>query len=87
MTVRGHSHRNNAIQQFPANRVSGAKTVLGTLDDTNLIEQLAAQSDVVFHTATSDHLASAQAILRGIAKRASQGMHTSTSDITGKLQS
>ncbi|KAK0755719.1 hypothetical protein N5P37_011728 [Trichoderma harzianum] len=54
----------------------GANTVLGSLDDTNLIEQLAAQSDVVFHTATSDHLASAQAILRGIAKRASQGKHT-----------
>lgn len=50
------------------------KAVLGDLNDSKLIQKLSAQSDVVFHTATADHLESAQAILAGIEERASQGM-------------
>ena len=57
-----------------ANVNIGVKTVLGDLDNSELIQKQAAQSDIVFHTATADHLASAQAILKGIEERASQGM-------------
>ncbi|OAQ69775.1 NAD dependent epimerase/dehydratase family protein [Pochonia chlamydosporia 170] len=54
----------------------GVKAVLGDLNDSKLIQKLSAQSDVVFHTATADHLESAQAILAGIEERASQGKKT-----------
>lgn len=51
----------------------GVNAVLGDLDDTSLIRQLTSRSDIVFHTAGADHLASAQAILAGIEQRASEG--------------
>ncbi|KAK2609184.1 hypothetical protein QQS21_002266 [Conoideocrella luteorostrata] len=54
----------------------GVKAVLGDLDDAKTITQLSSQSDVVFHTATADHLVSAQAILDGIEQRANQGKRT-----------
>jgi uncharacterized protein YbjT (DUF2867 family) len=48
----------------------GVKSVLGSLDDVDKIEEAAAKSDVVFHTAnSSDHLPSAQAILRGLKRK------------------
>lgn len=45
----------------------------GDLDDRQLISKLAAESDVVFHTATADHLSSAEAILAGVKQRAADG--------------
>jgi glutamyl-tRNA reductase len=48
----------------------GVRTILGSLDDVEKIEEAAATADVVFHTANSaDHLPSAQAILRGLKKK------------------
>ncbi|KAL2431621.1 hypothetical protein ABEF95_012362 [Exophiala dermatitidis] len=55
---------------------SGAKTVLGSLDDKDLITTQAASADIIFHAATADHLPSVQAVLAGVEKRAQEGKHT-----------
>ncbi|KID67021.1 NAD dependent epimerase/dehydratase family protein, partial [Metarhizium hybridum] len=65
--------REAAVEEFEKD---GVKAVLGDLNDFKVIQQLSAKSDVVFHTATADHLESAQAILAGIEERAGQGMYT-----------
>ncbi|KHN94782.1 NAD dependent epimerase/dehydratase family protein [Metarhizium album ARSEF 1941] len=62
--------RESAIAEF---QKDGVKAVLGHLDDVDVIQQLSAKSDIIFHTATADHLESAQAILAGIEERANQG--------------
>ncbi|KID96023.1 NAD dependent epimerase/dehydratase family protein, partial [Metarhizium majus ARSEF 297] len=62
--------REAAVEEFEKD---GVKAVLGDLNDAKVIQQLSAKSDVVFHTATADHLESAQAILAGIEGRAGQG--------------
>lgn len=61
---------------------SGSKTVLGSLDDSDIIRTNAAAADIVIHTATADHLSSAIAVLDGIAQRTRNGhesiyVHTS----------
>ncbi|KAI0769398.1 NAD-P-binding protein [Trametes elegans] len=50
----------------------GVKTVLGNLDDTDKIESLASQADIVFECADADHLGSMQAVLTGLKKRYKQ---------------
>ncbi|KAJ9608122.1 hypothetical protein H2200_007110 [Cladophialophora chaetospira] len=55
---------------------SGAKTVLGSLDDSDIITKQTIDSDIVIHTATADHLASVEAVIAGIGQRASQDKHT-----------
>ncbi|OJD34124.1 nad dependent epimerase dehydratase family protein [Diplodia corticola] len=55
---------------------SGAEAVFGDLDDKPLITQHTAESDIVIHTATADHLASVEAILDGIRQRAATNNHT-----------
>jgi nucleoside-diphosphate-sugar epimerase len=60
----------------------GSKTVLGSLDDSDIIRNTAAAADIVIHTATADHKPSAVSILDGIAERAKSGkssiyIHTS----------
>ncbi|KZV95876.1 NAD(P)-binding protein [Exidia glandulosa HHB12029] len=55
---------------------SGAQAIFGSLDDRELITQHTASSDIVFHTATADHLPSAEAILDGVCVRAAAGMST-----------
>jgi nucleoside-diphosphate-sugar epimerase len=46
------------------------KSIIGTLDDSQKIEDAAATADIVIHTANSaDHIGSAQAILRGLKKK------------------
>ncbi|KFY21704.1 hypothetical protein V491_02945 [Pseudogymnoascus sp. VKM F-3775] len=60
----------------------GAKTILGSLDDSDIIRNAAATADIVIHTATADHEPSAVSILKGIAERADAGkssiyIHTS----------
>jgi nucleoside-diphosphate-sugar epimerase len=47
----------------------GVKTVLGSLDDVQKIEDAAAEADVVINMASSDHLPAAQAMLRGLKRR------------------
>jgi hypothetical protein len=53
----------------------GVKSVLGSLDDVQKIEDAAATADVVIHTARADHLPAVQAILRGLKRR-----HASTGE-------
>ncbi|OMP86686.1 hypothetical protein BK809_0003859 [Diplodia seriata] len=57
-------------------RKSGAQVVFGDLDDQPLITKHAANSDIVIHTATADHLASAEAVLAGVRQRAAAGQST-----------
>ncbi len=56
---------------------SGAKTVLGSLDDKDIITEQTLAADIVIHTATADHLPSVEAVIAGIEQRASQGKTTS----------
>jgi len=48
---------------------AGVKTVLGTLDDSELITAQATQHDVIINTASCDHLPSVEAVLAGIRQR------------------
>jgi nucleoside-diphosphate-sugar epimerase len=54
----------------------GAKTILGSIDDSDVIRTATAAADIVFHTATADHLPSAVSVLDGIAERAKAGKST-----------
>lgn len=57
-------------------QASGAQAILGDLNDRALITDQAIQHDIIFHTATADHLPSAEAILQAVKKRASLGQMT-----------
>jgi len=46
----------------------GAAVVIGSLDDTALIEQQCAGSDIVLHMAHADHVASCKSIIEGLKK-------------------
>jgi nucleoside-diphosphate-sugar epimerase len=72
-SVTGYVRRQSHAAQIES---SGATTVLGDLDETAKITELTIQHDIVFHTATADHLPSAKAILDGIKSRADNGMST-----------
>ncbi|CAG8191749.1 unnamed protein product [Penicillium olsonii] len=54
----------------------GVKAVAGTLDDASLIKNQVLISDIVFHTATADHLPSVEAILEGVRQRTQMGRQT-----------
>ena len=66
---------------------SGAESVvLGDLDDKRLITEEVMKHDIVFHTATADHLPSVEAVLEGLRKRAEGGresifIHTSGTSV------
>lgn len=55
---------------------SGATAVMGSLNDKELITKQTEEHDIVFHTATADHVPSAVAILDGIRSRAAKGLST-----------
>ncbi|KIW78917.1 hypothetical protein Z517_08756 [Fonsecaea pedrosoi CBS 271.37] len=55
---------------------SGAKTVIGSLDDRDIIVEQTLASDIVIHTATADHLPSVEAVIAAVEQRASQGKQT-----------
>lgn len=52
------------------------RVVMGQLDDHVIIAEQTTSHDIVIHTATADHLVSAQAILEGVKARAAQGLST-----------
>ncbi|KAM0543280.1 hypothetical protein ACHAPJ_012364 [Fusarium lateritium] len=54
----------------------GAKTILGSLDDHDVIKNATVDADIVIHTASADHLPSAVSILDGIRERAKAGKST-----------
>lgn len=55
---------------------SGATAVKGQLDDKEFITKHTLEHDIVFHTATADHVPSAVAIIDGIKERAAKGLST-----------
>lgn len=66
----------------------GIKVVLGTLDDREIIVELASHADIVIHTATADHLPSVESIIQGVDIRAKAGkstvyIHTSGASLLG----
>ena len=65
--------RKDAAQELETN---GVTTVMGTIDDQDLIRQHSAASDIVVHAATADHLPSVEAVIEGIDQRAKQNQHT-----------
>ncbi|KZV69667.1 NAD(P)-binding protein [Peniophora sp. CONT] len=50
----------------------GVKTIIGSLDDSNRIQQAAADADIIIHTAHADHVGAAKAILAGAKARFDQ---------------
>ncbi|KAI0155405.1 NAD(P)-binding protein [Hypoxylon sp. FL1284] len=72
--VTGFVRRREHASQIKATGAVGA--VLGDLNDKALITQHAAAHDIVIHTATADHLGSAEAILDAVQQRAAQGLST-----------
>jgi nucleoside-diphosphate-sugar epimerase len=65
--------RESAVADFAK---LGVKAVIGTLDDASVIKTQVAMSDIIFHTATADHLPSVQAILDGVRQRGQMGLQT-----------
>lgn len=57
-------------------QMSGASFIISDLDDSTTIKNQTIQHDIIFHTATADHLPSVEAILAGIAERAKDGKST-----------
>ncbi|KAI1500325.1 hypothetical protein F5X99DRAFT_241491 [Biscogniauxia marginata] len=72
--VTGYVRRQEHAEQIKATGAS--ETVLGDLDDTALITKHALAHDVIIHTATADHLPSAEAILDAVQQRAEKGLST-----------
>lgn len=54
----------------------GAKTAMGQLDDSETITKHTEANDIIFHTATADHLPSVEAVIRGIERRAAADKET-----------
>lgn len=54
----------------------GVKTVFGQLDDSDTITKQTEANDIVFHTATADHLPSVEAVIKGIEARAAANKET-----------
>lgn len=72
-SVTGFVRRQEHADQIKA---SGASVVMGDLDDKASIREQTTQHDIVIHTATADHLPSAEAILEGLRQRAAKGLTT-----------
>lgn len=70
----------SAIAVFEAR---GVKVVKGTLDDRSVIQQTVIAKDIVFHTATADHLPSVEAVLSGITQRVLDSKQTIYIHISG----
>jgi nucleoside-diphosphate-sugar epimerase len=61
----------------------GMEPVIGDLDDAELLMREAQQADGVVHAASSDHAASVQALIKGLAGSSKPFVHTSGSSIVG----
>ncbi|CAF1503690.1 unnamed protein product [Didymodactylos carnosus] len=48
----------------------GVETIIGSLDDTNLLSKASSQANIVIHTADADHPGSATAIVNGLLQTA-----------------
>ncbi|KAI5365007.1 Putative NAD-dependent epimerase/dehydratase, NAD(P)-binding domain superfamily [Septoria linicola] len=81
--VTGFVRRKEHGEQIKA---SGAAVIFGDLNDKEKITEQAAKHDIILHTATADHLPSAEAVLEGIKQRSAKGLsaifiHTSGTSV------
>lgn len=72
-SVTGFVRRKEHADQIKA---SGASVVMGDLNDKATITEQTMQHDIVIHTATADHLPSAEAVLDGVKQRDNNGQMT-----------
>ncbi|KAK5098722.1 hypothetical protein LTS08_006100 [Lithohypha guttulata] len=81
------SVRNSEKGAKIAKEFAHIKLVYGTLDDVDMIEEEASKADIVYHFADCDHIPSAEAIIRGLARRETSTpgwyIHTSGTLILG----
>ncbi|KAI1633353.1 hypothetical protein F4809DRAFT_623770 [Biscogniauxia mediterranea] len=73
-SVTAYVKRKEHAEQLKASGAS--ETVLGDLNDKALITKHSLDHDVIIHTATADHLPSAEAILEAVQQRAEKGLST-----------
>lgn len=78
--VFGLVRNNDTAQRLEA---SGIKPVMGSLDDSELLFDMAQKSHAVINTANSDHLGSVQALLAGLKGSGKPMLHTSGSSVVG----
>lgn len=57
-------------------KASGATVVMGDINDKSLITEQTLKHNIIFHTATADHLPSVEAVLDGVKQRAEKGLMT-----------
>lgn len=55
---------------------SGAKAVIGSIDDKATIIQHASASDIVIHTASANHMSSVEAVIEGVERRTKDNKKT-----------
>jgi nucleoside-diphosphate-sugar epimerase len=85
LRAQGHEILGLVRNDVAASRLSqnGIEPVMGNLDDTDLLIQLARLSDAVINTANADHLGSVEALLEGLKGSGKPLLHTSGSSVVG----
>ena len=83
-SVTGFVRRQEHAEGIKASGATAA--VMGDLDDRALITEQVSQHDIIFHTATADHLPSVAAVLDGLKARKGKGetsifIHTSGTSV------
>lgn len=81
----GYKVRGLVRTQAQARRVEelGIEAVIGTLDDREILMREARRADAVVNAASSDHLASVEALLDGLEHSGKPFIHTSGSSVVG----
>jgi nucleoside-diphosphate-sugar epimerase len=81
----GHKVRGMTRSASVANQLTtfGIEPVVGELDDSQLLMDEAAQSDLVINTANADHRGAVEALVAGLRNSEKKLIHTSGSSIIG----
>ena len=75
--VRRQSHADSILEVSGSGNNEGkVRIVLGDLNDKDTIAAEAAAHDIIFHTATADHLPSVEAVIDGLRRRADKQLST-----------
>jgi nucleoside-diphosphate-sugar epimerase len=85
LLLRGHEVRGLVRNTETAQRLAlkGIEPVIGALDDTALLVDMARSSDAVINTANADHRGAVQALLDGLKGSGKPLLHTSGSSVVG----
>lgn len=85
LVAAGHSVRGLVRDRAKADAVAahGVSAVIGTLDDSALLEAEARAADAVVNAASSDHRGAVEALIEGLAGSGKPLLHTSGSSIVG----